>query len=189
MPAERRRSDRRRGAAGDAAANDRQPRGCAPRIRWSSPSARSTRARRSTLFPIAPNCREACAHSTMTCARRCRSASSVMLRGLCEAMRLHYRFDYRWVYPPTVNDRAANDVVREVARRIVGAENVVDPHEIVMWSEDMAFMQQERPGRVLLRRRARPDDRHRAAAQCALRYRRARAGGGLRDDGRHRAHG
>jgi amidohydrolase len=70
--------------------------------------------------------------------------------GLCSAMRLEYRFDYRWIYPPTVNDAAINDVVRDVARRVVGAENVVDPHPIVMWSEDMSFMQQERPGAYFL---------------------------------------
>ncbi len=73
-----------------------------------------------------------------------------LLGGLCTAMRLKYTFDYHWVYPPTINDPAANALVRDIARRIVGAENVVDPHEIVMWSEDMAFMQQERPGSYFL---------------------------------------
>ncbi len=73
-----------------------------------------------------------------------------VLGGLCSAMRLAYQFDYHWGYPPTINDSAANGLVREVARRIVGANNVVDPHEIVMWSEDMAFMQQERPGSYFL---------------------------------------
>jgi amidohydrolase len=70
--------------------------------------------------------------------------------GVCEAMRLEYRFEYRWVYPPTVNDPAVNGIVREVAREVFGSENVVDPHEIVMWSEDMAFMQQQRPGAYFL---------------------------------------
>lgn len=73
-----------------------------------------------------------------------------MLAGLCSAMRLEYRFEYDWIYPPTVNDPAANAVVREVARHVAGAENVVDPHEIVMWSEDMSFMQQQRPGTYFL---------------------------------------
>jgi amidohydrolase len=69
-----------------------------------------------------------------------------LVAGLCEAMRLDYRLDYRFVYPPTVNDRATNDVVRDVAREVVGADDVVDPHEIVMWSEDMSFMHELRPG-------------------------------------------
>ncbi len=73
-----------------------------------------------------------------------------LLAGLCSAMRLEYQFDYRWIYPPTVNDPQANAVVREVARTVVGAENLVDPHQIVMWSEDMSFMQQERPGAYFL---------------------------------------
>jgi amidohydrolase len=70
--------------------------------------------------------------------------------GLSSAMRLEYRFSYHWVYPVTVNDAKVNAIVREVAHRVGGAENVVDPHEIVMWSEDMSFMQQQRPGAYFL---------------------------------------
>ncbi len=73
-----------------------------------------------------------------------------LLAGLCDAMRLKYRFDYRWIYPPTVNDPAINDVVRDVARDVVGAQSIVDAHEIVMWSEDMSFMQELRPGAYFL---------------------------------------
>jgi amidohydrolase len=70
--------------------------------------------------------------------------------GLCTATRLRYEFEYDWGYPPTVNDSATNDVVREVARTVVGAANTIDPYEIVMWSEDMSYMQQERPGAYFL---------------------------------------
>jgi amidohydrolase len=73
-----------------------------------------------------------------------------LVAGLCSAMRFHYQFDYQWIYPPTINNPQANDVVREVARRVVGADRLVDPHPIVMWSEDMSFMQQERPGAYFL---------------------------------------
>ncbi|HEY9085097.1 MAG TPA: M20 family metallopeptidase [Candidatus Tyrphobacter sp.] len=69
-----------------------------------------------------------------------------MLRGLCAAMRLDYRFQYEWGYPAVVNDRAMNDIVRAVARERLAPENVVDPHDVVMWAEDMAYMQAERPG-------------------------------------------
>jgi amidohydrolase len=68
-----------------------------------------------------------------------------IIRGLAESLRFEYDFDYHWSYPPTVNDRAINDVVRAVGRRELGAENVVE-HDIVMWAEDMSFMQEERPG-------------------------------------------
>ncbi|HKE36889.1 MAG TPA: amidohydrolase [Candidatus Baltobacteraceae bacterium] len=66
--------------------------------------------------------------------------------GLCDAFRLDYEFEYQWGYPPTINDRTVNDVVRDVGREVVGEANVIDPHDIVMWAEDMAFMQMERPG-------------------------------------------
>jgi amidohydrolase len=69
-----------------------------------------------------------------------------LVGGVCDAMRLSYELEYAWGYPPTINAAVANDLVRDVAAGVVGAENVVDPHEIVMWSEDMSYMQQERPG-------------------------------------------
>jgi amidohydrolase len=69
-----------------------------------------------------------------------------VVEGLCDALRLDYEFEYQWGYPPTVNDRTVNDVVRAVGREVVGEDNVVDPHDIVMWAEDMAYMQMERPG-------------------------------------------
>ena len=68
-----------------------------------------------------------------------------ILKGLAGAMRVEYRLDYRRGYPPTVNDAAMNDIVREVGRQTLGPEKVVE-HDIVMWAEDMAFMQEQRPG-------------------------------------------
>jgi len=68
-----------------------------------------------------------------------------IVRGLGEAMRVDYDLDYHWSYPPTVNDRETNDVVREVGRAVLGADDVVE-HDIVMWAEDMSFMQEQRPG-------------------------------------------
>jgi amidohydrolase len=68
-----------------------------------------------------------------------------IVKGLGEALRLDYDLHYHWSYPPTVNDRATNDVVREVGRAVLGPDNVVE-HDIVMWAEDMSFMQEQRPG-------------------------------------------
>lgn len=69
-----------------------------------------------------------------------------MLKGLSAAMRMEYRLRYEWGYPAVVNDPKMNDVVRTVARDAIGTESVVDPHEVVMWAEDMAYMQALRPG-------------------------------------------
>ncbi len=68
-----------------------------------------------------------------------------ILSGLASAMRFEYDFQYHWSYPPTVNDKTINDIVREVGRSELGAENVVE-HDIIMWAEDMSFMQEQRPG-------------------------------------------
>ena len=68
-----------------------------------------------------------------------------ILRGMAEALRFEYEFTYNWSYPPTVNSRDINDVVRAVGRAELGPGNVVE-HDIVMWAEDMSFMQEERPG-------------------------------------------
>ncbi len=69
-----------------------------------------------------------------------------ILRGLSEAMRVEYELKYRFGYPPTVNDPAMNAIVREVGAELLGAENVVYPHDIVMWAEDMSYMLEQRPG-------------------------------------------
>lgn len=69
-----------------------------------------------------------------------------ILKGLSIAMRLEYEMRYRMGYPPTVNDPRMNDVVREVGKSALGIENVVDPHDIVMWAEDMSYMMEARPG-------------------------------------------
>jgi amidohydrolase len=69
-----------------------------------------------------------------------------MTEGLCNALRLDYEFEYLYGYPPTINAAPMNEIVAEVGASVLGSENVVYPHDIVMWSEDMAYMQQERPG-------------------------------------------
>jgi amidohydrolase len=69
-----------------------------------------------------------------------------ILKGLSEAMRVEYDMKYRYGYPPTVNDPSMNAIVREVGEQLLGTENVVYPHDIVMWAEDMSYMLEERPG-------------------------------------------
>lgn len=68
-----------------------------------------------------------------------------IVKGLGEAMRVDYDLHYHWSYPPTINDKVMNDVVRAVGRDVLGDDNVVE-HDIVMWAEDMSFMQEQRPG-------------------------------------------
>ncbi len=69
-----------------------------------------------------------------------------IVEGICDALRLDYTFEYLWGYPPTVNDPAMNAIVRTVGDAVVGAENVVYPADLMLWAEDMAYMQELRPG-------------------------------------------
>ena len=69
--------------------------------------------------------------------------------GICQAMRASYTLDFRYSYPSTVNDPAMTDLVRAVGADVVGEENVVE-HDVVLWSEDMSFMQEQRPGSYFL---------------------------------------
>jgi amidohydrolase len=69
-----------------------------------------------------------------------------ILRGLSEAMRVEYEMNYRYGYPPTVNDAGMNEIVRAAGARVLGEENVVYPHDVIMWAEDMSFMLEQRPG-------------------------------------------
>jgi amidohydrolase len=73
-----------------------------------------------------------------------------IVEGLSDAFRLNYEFEYRWGYPPTVNDPAMNDVVRAAAAEVLGSEQIVDPHDIALWSEDMSYMLERRPGAYFL---------------------------------------
>jgi len=68
-----------------------------------------------------------------------------IIKGLAEAMRVEYDLHYHWSYPPTVNEKGMNDLVREVGRATIGPDNVIE-HDIVMWAEDMSFMMEQRPG-------------------------------------------
>jgi amidohydrolase len=68
-----------------------------------------------------------------------------ILKGLCAAMRVEYELHYKWSYPPTVNHKMMNDIVRRIGGELLGSENVIE-HDIVTWAEDMSFMQELRPG-------------------------------------------
>jgi hippurate hydrolase len=57
--------------------------------------------------------------------------------------------DYQEGYPVVVNSDAETDFAMQVARELVGAENVVAQTDLLMGSEDFAFMLQHRPGTFL----------------------------------------
>ncbi|CDZ32160.1 Putative Hippurate hydrolase (HipO) [Neorhizobium galegae bv. officinalis] len=58
--------------------------------------------------------------------------------------------DYKRGYEATVNHKAETDFVRDLARRVVGEDKVVDLPRPSMGAEDFAYMLAERPGTYFL---------------------------------------
>ncbi len=68
-----------------------------------------------------------------------------LVAGIATAMRGTAETQYTFGYPVLVNDSAMTDLVREVAREVVGPENVSE-REPGMGAEDMAYFLQAAPG-------------------------------------------
>ena len=73
-----------------------------------------------------------------------------IVSGICAAHGASYEFSYRRNFVPTVNTPAEAEIAADVARSVVGAENVVGDSRPVMASEDFGYMLQARPGAYLL---------------------------------------
>jgi amidohydrolase len=73
-----------------------------------------------------------------------------IVSGVCAAHGASYEFDYQRNFIPTVNTPAEAAIAAEVARRVVGADNVVGDSRPAMTSEDFGYMLQARPGAYLL---------------------------------------
>jgi len=72
------------------------------------------------------------------------------MRKKCEAIAAAFdatvKVRYERRYPPTVNDVAETDFCADVARGLMGQENVATDARPVMGSEDFSFMLQQKPG-------------------------------------------
>ncbi|HEX5504787.1 MAG TPA: amidohydrolase [Thermomicrobiales bacterium] len=68
-----------------------------------------------------------------------------LIAGIAAALRAEARVDYHFGYPALVNDAAMTDLVREVARGLVGPERLIE-REAGMGGEDMAYFLQAVPG-------------------------------------------
>ena len=66
--------------------------------------------------------------------------------GIAAAFEVKIEIEFDRNYPPLINDRAAAEFCRDVATRLVGAEQVVWGQEATMGAEDFAFMLLEKPG-------------------------------------------
>ncbi len=73
-----------------------------------------------------------------------------IVSGICAAHGASYDFSYRRNFVPTINTPAEAEIAAQVARQVVGPENVVGDSRPVMTSEDFGYMLQARPGAYLL---------------------------------------
>jgi amidohydrolase len=68
-----------------------------------------------------------------------------VLSGVTTAMGASYELDYQHVILPTINDPKMTDLAMEVAREVVGKENIIEG-ERTMGGEDMSYYLNEVPG-------------------------------------------
>jgi len=73
-----------------------------------------------------------------------------IVSGICAAHGASYEFNYRRNFVPTINTPDEAEIAANVARTVVGAENVVGTSRPVMASEDFGYMLLARPGAYLL---------------------------------------
>jgi len=68
-----------------------------------------------------------------------------IIRGVTSGMRADYAFEYRFGYPPLVNDEEVCRWLWEIAAQVVGEERVKVP-DPTMGGEDMAYFLEQVPG-------------------------------------------
>ncbi len=68
-----------------------------------------------------------------------------ILKGVTEAMGCTYDFDYKWMYPPTINDNEMCSLVRKAAAKHLGEDKVISRGETSMGGEDFAYFAQMVP--------------------------------------------
>ena len=102
-----------------------------------------------TTHNIIPN--EAYINGTVrTLSKEAQSLVVKRLQELCKGHSLGFggkiKLDYNYGYPPTVNHQKETQFAGEVAKEIVGDQNVDINAKPIMASEDFSYMIEERPG-------------------------------------------
>jgi amidohydrolase len=59
------------------------------------------------------------------------------------------KLDITEAYPPVINDPQMSDFAMEVAKQVLGQENVIEADEPSMGGEDFAYYLQRKPGAFL----------------------------------------
>jgi amidohydrolase len=68
-----------------------------------------------------------------------------ILKGIVTGLRGKYDLKYQFGYPPLINNEGMVALIRDVAKKVIGKDHVVQPQPI-MASDDMAFFLRQVPG-------------------------------------------
>lgn len=72
------------------------------------------------------------------------------LRGLQKSYGIHYKFDYKFGYPPVINDYEMARFVQDVAGQVLGKDKAFQITRPAMVGEDFAYFLQRVPGAIFL---------------------------------------
>ncbi len=72
-----------------------------------------------------------------------------IVQSTAEAYGATAELDYTYIVPPTVNDAACTDIVKQAVTEVLGKDALYD-HDLVMGGEDFAFYQDKKPGSFML---------------------------------------
>lgn len=78
------------------------------------------------------------------------AAMERIVAGVCSAHGLEYEFNYRRNFVPTINAPQEAQIAADVAKAVVGVEQVIGNSKPVMTSEDFGYMLQNKPGAYIL---------------------------------------
>ena len=68
-----------------------------------------------------------------------------MTKGICLAMGADYEFEFKYMYPPLINDAAMTNIVISAAEKLIGTDNIEYLESPFMGGEDFSFVAREVP--------------------------------------------
>ncbi|WP_094546333.1 M20 metallopeptidase family protein [Petroclostridium xylanilyticum] len=77
--------------------------------------------------------------------RKIASLIEETVAGVVKAMGGEYEFDFKYLYPPTINDDIITDVLANSASKIIGKSNILWGREPSMGGEDFAYFAEKVP--------------------------------------------
>lgn len=82
--------------------------------------------------------------------QRCASASAAMAHAQAAVHRATAEVDYKWRYPPVMNDKAATEFAVKVAREFLGEQWLIPDLQPLQASDDFAIMLNQVPNNYFI---------------------------------------